>query len=140
MLADVQVLDVATNSGNPAVPLAKAIPRARVVATDLSPKAVSFISDYAQAEGVTNVTAQTADAQNLKQFQDSTFAAVTCSYGLMFMPDHNSALREAYRVLQPDGLYVAAVWAPLETFQFAQVSVSTTIAFGKRTSLSFGQR
>ena len=123
MHAEVKVLDVASNAGNPAVPLAKAIPQIHVVATDLSPKAVSFINEYAQAEGVTNVTAQVADAQNLKQFEDSCFAAVTCSYGLMFMPDHNSALREACRVLQPGGLYIAAVWAPLETFQFAQVSI-----------------
>lgn len=123
MSADFWVLDVASNGGNPAVPLAKALPHAQIVATDLSPVAVSFISDYAQAEGVTNVTAQPADAQNLEQFHDCTFAAVTCSYGLMFMPDHAQALREAYRVLQPGGLYVATVWAPLDTFQFGQVSI-----------------
>ena len=68
--ADFQVLDVASNGGNPAVPLAKALPHAQIVATDLSPVAVSFISDYAQAEGVSNVTAQPADAQNLEQFHD----------------------------------------------------------------------
>lgn len=120
--AGFRLLDVASNGGNPAVPLAKALPHAQVLATDLSPVAVSFISSYAKAEGVTNVTAQPADAQNLEQLQDCTFAAVTCSYGLMFMPDHARALREAYRVLQPGGLYVATVWAPLETFQFGQVS------------------
>ena len=124
MCADFRVLDVASNGGNPAVPLAKALPYARIVATDLSPVAVSFISGYAQAEGVTNVTAQPADAQNLEQFSDCTFAAVTCSYGLMFMPDHAQALREAYRVLLPGGLFVATVWAPLDTFQFGQVSIA----------------
>lgn len=122
--ADFRVLDVASNGGNPAVPLAKALPHAQVVATDLSPVAVSFISGYAQAEEVTNVTAQPADAQNLEHFPDRTFAAVTCSYGLMFMPDHAQALREAYRVLLPGGLFVATVWAPLDTFQFGQVSIA----------------
>ena len=124
LCADFLVLDVASNGGNPAVPLAKALPHAQIVATDLSPVAVSFISGYAQAEGVTNVMPQPADAQNLEQFKDCTFAAVTCSYGLMFMPDHARALREAYRVLQPGGLYVATVWAPLDTFQFGQVSIA----------------
>lgn len=109
MFAGFRVLDVASNGGTPAVPLAKALPHTEVLATDLSPIAVSFISSYAQAEGVTNITAQPADAQNLEQFHDCTFAAVTCSYGLMFMPNHAQALREAYRVLQPGGLYVATV-------------------------------
>lgn len=100
------------------------MPHAHVVATDLSPVAVSFISDYALAEGVDNVKSQAADAQNLEQFQDCSFGAVTCSYGLMFMPDHARALREAYRVLKPGGLYVASVWAALDKFPFGQVSVS----------------
>ena len=123
MPADVEILDIASNCGNPAVPLAKALPAARVVATDLSPVAASFIANYAQAEGVANVTAQPADAQDLRQFHDGTFAAVTCSYGLMYMPDHLKALKEAYRVLQPGGLFVAAVWAPLERFQIGQVCI-----------------
>lgn len=98
------------------------MPHAHVVATDLSPVAVSLISDYALAEGVDNVESQPADAQNLEQFHDCSFGAVTCSYGLMFMPDHARALREAYRVLKPGGLYVASVWAALDNFQFGQVS------------------
>ena len=122
MCADVRVLDVASNGGNPAVPLAKAMPQVQIVATDLSPVAVGFISEYALAEGVTNVKAQPADAQNLEEFHDCSFEAVTCSYGLMFMPDHARALREAHRVLKPGGLYVASVWAPLDKFEIGQVS------------------
>lgn len=98
------------------------MPHAQVVATDLSPVAVNFISDYAVAEGVANVKAQPADGQNLEQFHSCSFGAVTCSYGLMFMPDHVRALREAYRALQPGGLYVACVWASLDKVQLGQVS------------------
>jgi len=115
------VLDLASNAGTPAVPLGKAIPNASVVATDLSPASVSLISEYAASESVTNVTAQPADAQHLQEFGDNTFDAVTCSYGLMFMPDHQKALQEAHRVLKSGGLYVATVWAPLEHYQFGQV-------------------
>ena len=119
-----RMLDVASNSGTPAVPLGKAVPNAEVVATDLSPAAVSLVSQYAAAEGVVNVTAQAADAQDLQDFKDNTFDAVNCSYGLMFMPEHQKALQEAYRVLKIGGLYTASVWAPLENFQFGQVSLS----------------
>ena len=106
------------------MPLAKALPHAEVIATDLSPVAVSLIKKHAAAEGASNVAAQPADAQNLQDFENNTFAAVTCSYGLMFMPNHLKALREAHRVLQPGGLYVATLWAPLDNFQFGQVSGS----------------
>jgi len=118
------VLDLASNAGSPAVPLGKAFPNATVVATDLSPASVSLISEYAASEGVTNVTAQPADAQHLQEFDDNTFDAVTCSYGLMFMPDHQKALQEAHRVLKLGGLYVATVWGPLEHYQFGQVRSS----------------
>ncbi|DBA73492.1 TPA: hypothetical protein ACH3X1_011519 [Trebouxia sp. C0004] len=117
----IRVLDLASNAGSPAVPLGKAIPNASVVATDLSPASVSLISEYAASEGVTNVTAQPADAQHLQEFDDNTFDAVTCSYGLMFMPDHQKALQEAHRVLKSGGLYVATVWGPLEHYQFGQM-------------------
>ena len=134
MHAGVKVLDTASNSGNPAVPLAKAIPDAQIVATDLSPTAVSLIGAYAKAEGINNITSQVADAQCLESFGDNSFAAVTCSYGLMFMPDHESALREAHRVLHPGGVYVATVWAPLESFQFGQVSLISVICCSPSSS------
>ena len=115
------ILDLASNSGNPAVPLAKAFPQAEIIATDLAPAAVEHLRRHAASEGVSNVRAQPADAQNLHDFKDNSFAIVTCSYGLMFMPEHQKALGETYRVLQSGGLFVAAVWAPLETMQFGQV-------------------
>lgn len=125
-----RILDVASNSGNPAVPLGREMPHAEIIATDLAPVAVSLIKEHAAAEGVFNVVAQQADAQDLRQFKDNYFAAVTCSYGLMFMPEHVKALQEAYRVLQSGGLYVATVWAPLESFQFGQmfIEVMTKLA------------
>lgn len=117
-----KILDIASSSGRPAVPLAKEFPHAHVISTDLSPKSVSLVHTYAQAQGVTNLTAQVADAQNLQDFADSTFKVVTCSYGLFFMPEATKALREAYRVLQPGGLFVAIVWAWPDKVQMSEVS------------------
>ena len=121
-----RILDLASSSGIPAVPLAQAFPTAQIVATDLSPSAVDLIRKHAEAKGVYNVAAQFADAQNLLEFGDDTFAAVTCSYGLMFMPEHQKALTEAYRVLQPGGLFVATVFAALDSYQFGWVSLIVT--------------
>ena len=104
------------------------MPQAEVVATDLAPSTTELIQQHAVAEGVSNVTAQPADAQDLHNFLDKEFAVVTCSYGLMFMPDHKTALREACRVLQPCGLFVATVWAPREHFQFGWVRFQRHLA------------
>ena len=67
------------------------------------------------------MTFQAADAQHLQQFDDNSFNVTTCILGLMFMPDHKSALQEAYRVLQPGGIYMASVWGTLPEFQAGQV-------------------
>ena len=116
-----RILDIASNAGTPAIPVAKTFPHAHITATDLSPVAVSLAKKHAKEQDVLNFTAQTADAQNLQAFQDASFAIATCAYGLMFMPDYKSALREAFRVLQPGGMYAATVWAALPHFQAGQV-------------------
>ena len=91
------------------------------ISTDLAPSSNELALKYAEAEGVVNVKAQTADAQDLQAFADATFAAETCTYGLLFMPQFEKALKEAYRVLQPGGLYVATLWAEPEQVQTTQV-------------------
>lgn len=79
-----------------------------------------MVRKYAATQGVFNITAQAADAQDLADFSSNSFAAATCSYGFMFMPDLDKALQEANRVLQPGGLLVATVWGEVENCQNAQ--------------------
>ena len=62
------------------------------------------------AQKIANVTAEPADGQDLKNFDNSSFAAVTCAYGLMHMPDSQLALQEAFRVLKSGGIYLATIW------------------------------
>jgi len=85
-------LDTASSAGRPAIPIAKELPGARVISTDLLPNSARLALKYAEAQGLANVTAQPADAQNLQDFESNTFAAVTCTYGLMFMPAFKHAL------------------------------------------------
>jgi len=38
------------------------------------------------------------------------FDAVVCQFGIMFVPDKAHAAREAYRVLNRDGIFLFNVW------------------------------
>ena len=61
--------------------------------------------------------------------QDASFDAVTCQYGLFFMPEHGKALREAARVLQPGGFITASVFGKDQQM----LQVPTTLLSSPRT-------
>ncbi len=48
-------------------------------------------------------------------FEDGSFDAVVCQFGVMFFEDRAAAIREMHRVLKPGGRLAVAVWAALET-------------------------
>ncbi len=105
-----KVLDLASGSGDPAFALAHAVgPGGHVTATDISPGMVALIGDLAREQGLTNVTSQYADAEELP-FGDAAFDLLTCRFGIMFCPDHLRALAEARRVLKPGSRAVYLVW------------------------------
>lgn len=47
-------------------------------------------------------------------FDDDSFDAVVCQFGLMFFEDRRAALQEMYRVLRPGGHLAVAVWDSLD--------------------------
>eukprot|EP00752_Nemacystus_decipiens_P003656 g3370.t1 len=98
------VLDVASAGGEPAITIAKAIPGATVHATDFAPAMMDLIRRRAAEAGVSNVTAAVADGEALTGFGDRSVDAVTCTMGLMFMPNWRRAVQEFSRVLREDGV------------------------------------
>jgi ubiquinone/menaquinone biosynthesis C-methylase UbiE len=60
-----------------------------------------------------NVSWTRADLCKL-QFGDGDFDAMVCQFGLMFAADKLAAVREARRVLRPDGSFLVTTWAPLD--------------------------
>lgn len=107
-----QVLDVASGSGEPALTLAEAVgPTGKVTATDLSPEMLVVAAENAAVRGRNNLIFQEADAENLPFLPDS-FDRVTCSFGIMFCPDPARALGEICRVLRPGGKAAFVAWGP----------------------------
>mmetsp|Transcript_4483 Transcript_4483/g.11602 ORF Transcript_4483/g.11602 Transcript_4483/m.11602 type:complete len:276 (+) Transcript_4483:72-899(+) len=107
-----KILELATGPGEPAATIARALPGASVVATDVSDDMVDAARETCREIG--NMTAEKADMMDLGKYGDGSFDVVTCCYGFMFPPDKELALAEAYRVLRPDGgVLVATVWNSL---------------------------
>lgn len=102
-----RVLEIACGTGVVTRHLRAALPAsATLVATDLSPAMIALAKQAGPAAGV---TWQEADAQRLP-FDDASFDAVVCQFGLMFVPDKVRGFQEARRVLAPGGQLVMNVW------------------------------
>jgi SAM-dependent methyltransferase len=102
-----RVLEVACGTGIVTRRLREALAEsATLIATDLNEPMLVYARSAVPAPGI---DWRTADAQALP-FEDASFDALVCQFGLMFLPDKAQAFREARRVLAPGGRLLASVW------------------------------
>jgi enediyne biosynthesis protein CalE5 len=119
-----RVLDVATGIGEPAVTAARLVgPAGRVVGTDISPGMLAVARERAAELGLGNIEFHEMDAEVL-DLPESSFDAVLCRFGLMFLPDVDRTLAGIRQLLVPGGRLAASVWGPPERYPVA------TAAFG----------
>jgi ubiquinone/menaquinone biosynthesis C-methylase UbiE len=98
------VLDAATGTGFAARAIARRVgPTGRILAADISPKMLEQARIVLRAAQLGNVNCLEADVLDLRNLADSTFDAVVCSAGLLYMPVAR-ALREWRRLLKTDGV------------------------------------
>lgn len=110
------VLEIAAGTGVATRALSAALPESvSIVATDLN----QAMLDQASAIG-TNRTVEWRQADALQlPFQDETFDAVVCQFGVMFFPDKPKAFSEAHRVLKSGGVFIFNVWDRISENEFA---------------------
>ena len=75
-----------------------------------------------------HVTFEIVDATTIP-FDDASFDAVVCQFGVMFFPDKQTAYREVHRVLKPGGRYLFNVWGTWADNPFAALAHATIEAY-----------
>ena len=120
-LAPRRILEIAAGTGIVSRAMARLMPEASILATDLN----QGMLDHAVKETkAANITYGQADAQSLP-FEDKSFDAVVCQFGVMFFPDKPAAFAAARRVLKPGGRYFFSVWDRIEENELANLAVAT---------------
>jgi ubiquinone/menaquinone biosynthesis C-methylase UbiE len=104
----VEVLDVATGSGNTAISAARRF--CEVTGMDLAPESIEHARRRAEAEGM-DITFEVGDAEDLS-YPDASFDVVLSTIGVMFCPDQEKAASELLRVCRPGGKIGLASWTP----------------------------
>ncbi|HEX7952510.1 MAG TPA: class I SAM-dependent methyltransferase, partial [Burkholderiales bacterium] len=111
-----RLLEIAAGTGVVTRALAAALPdSAAIVATDLNQ---AMLDQAARVGTKRAVEWRQADAMQLP-FEDASFDAVVCQFGVMFFPDKPKAFAEARRVLRPGGLFLFNVWDSIAENEFA---------------------
>lgn len=103
-----ELLDVATGTGNAAIPAARM--GVRVTGLDLTPELLEIARARAAGENL-EVNFIEGDAESLP-FAENSFDRVTSSFGVMFAPSQQQAADELLRVTRPGGQIAISAWTP----------------------------
>jgi demethylmenaquinone methyltransferase/2-methoxy-6-polyprenyl-1,4-benzoquinol methylase len=104
----VDALDLASGTGDFAFGVARALPTARVVALDASPRMVACAHDRLAGDArdvSARVTTRVGD-MNALDVADASIDVLTAGYGVRNVPDAARAVAEMRRVLRPGGRVV----------------------------------
>jgi ubiquinone/menaquinone biosynthesis C-methylase UbiE len=135
--ANSSVLELACGTGILTRVLRDRLPATtRLVATDLNEPmfrhaAQKFRDDEA-------IEWQQADASSLP-FDDKSFDAVVCQFGIMFVPDKALCAREAHRVLKPGGAFLFNVWDSMEHNDLGRIAHEIISSFFEKDPPTFYQ-
>lgn len=111
--SSMNVLDVATGTGEPGLTIAAMQPDLLVTGTDISEKMIEIANENAKEKGLYNYRAIRFEA-SFMPFPDDFFDAIVCRNGVMFFPHVSAGLKEMHRVLKVNGWVSVSTWGALE--------------------------
>ncbi len=109
---DMQILEIGPGSGTFTVEAARRVgENGKVFAVDISPAIISRLERKLQQDKITNVTVETASANQLP-YSENYFDRIFMITVLGEIPDKRRALLEIKRVLKDDGLLAVGEFMP----------------------------
>jgi ubiquinone/menaquinone biosynthesis C-methylase UbiE len=126
------VLDVASGTGDPAITIAEKLKSGNVIAYDITTEMLSVAAARANKLILTNMHMITGNMAALP-FPNNTFDAVTSRNGIMFPDDKLQCAREALRVLRPGRKAGWLVWGEIESNPtFLAINTGLETFFGEK--------
>jgi ubiquinone/menaquinone biosynthesis C-methylase UbiE len=131
-----KVLDIATGIGEPAITAARKLVQlagsgnkinaniGHVLAIDISSQMLTVAKQRAATLGFQEIIEFRESDAEVLALPCSSFDAVLCRWGLMFMPNLNKALSNAFRALKSCGRFVCTVWAETSKVPFGSIPMS----------------
>jgi len=107
------VLDIGCGTGQTTRQAARTAQAGSALGVDISAPAITRARELARAEGLRNVTFESADAQ-VHRFPPESFDLVISRFGTMFFDDPVAAFANIGRALRPAGRLVMMVWQARE--------------------------
>jgi SAM-dependent methyltransferase len=131
---DALVLDIGSGSGaNSTIPILSLLDRCRVVATDLSPQLLSFLSVHAAANGLSDRIACVRTDAMQNHFSADIFDLVICTSSLHHLIDPAPTLVASHRALRAGGM--AIFLEPFEGYALLKIAFGFILARADRDKL-----
>jgi len=110
-----EVIDVAGGTGDVAMRIAQAAPKAQVSVCDINPAMIAEGARRARMAGLQDALSFSVGNAECLPFPNKRFDAYTIAFGIRNVTNIDTALADAYRVLKPGGRFLC--------LEFSQVQI-----------------
>lgn len=115
------VLDIATGTADMPVEIHKQLKPDSIIGLDISPKMIELAGNKIEKYNLQqSVSVEVGDSEALR-FDDTSFDAVTVSFGVRNFGDLRKGLSEIYRVIKPGGNLMVLEFSKPTLFPFKQL-------------------